>query len=178
MYDPYTGLVWPLRIEKATITATTGLPIGATHDWVTLKFQDKVVVPGDAFVDWDATTQKFITAAEKSSDEMTAKVQSIVYYPSNLLNNVTWHDGSKLSVADFLMSMIMIFDRANKASAIYDEQAVPNFESFTSAFKAFQITDTSPLTVEYYTDYFAQDAELERHHPLAAVLLRRRLPGM
>ncbi len=160
MYDPYTGLVWPLRIEKATITATTGLPIGATHDWVTLKFQDKVVVPGDAFVGWDATTQKFITAAEQSSDEMTAKVQSVVTYPSNLLNNVTWHDGSKLSVADFLMSMIMTFDRANEASAIYDAQAVPNFESFISAFKAFKITDTSPLTVEYYTDYFAQDAEL------------------
>jgi peptide/nickel transport system substrate-binding protein len=37
---------------------------------------------------------------------------------------------------------------------------VPNFESFASAFKAFRITSEKPLTIEYYTDYFAQDAEL------------------
>ena len=159
MYDPYTGLVWPLRIQKADVIAQTGLPIGKTLDWVTLKFQDTITVPGDAFVDWDAKNQKFITAAEQGGT-INVKVESIAYYPSNLFNTITWHDGSKLSVADFLMGMIMTFDRANKDSAIYDEQAVPNFESFKSAFKAFRITSTSPLTVEYYTDYFAQDAEL------------------
>ena len=159
MYDPYTGLVWPLRIEKADVIAETGLPIGKTNDWVTLKFQDKITVPGDAFVGWDAKAQKFITAAEKGG-EITAKVENINYYPSNLFNTITWHDGSKLDMADFLISMIMTFDRANKDSAIYDEQAVPNFESFSSAFKAFRITSEKPLTIEYYTDYFAQDAEL------------------
>jgi len=159
MYDPYTGLVWPLRIEKADVIAQTGLPIGKTNDWVTLKFQPSITVPGDAFVGWDAKNQKFITAAEKGGT-ITAKVENINYYPSNLFSTVTWQDGSKLDMADFLMSMIMTFDRADQASAIYDEQAVPNFQSFSSAFKAFRITSEKPLTIEYYTDYFAQDAEL------------------
>jgi peptide/nickel transport system substrate-binding protein len=159
MYDPYTGLVWPLRIEKADVIAQTGLPIGVTNDWVTLKFQDKITVPSDAYVGWDAEKQTFITAGEQGG-EITAKVENINYYPSNLFTTVTWHDGSKLDMADILMSMIMIFDRANEKSAIYDEQAVPNFQSFESAFKAFRITSEKPLTIEYYTDYFAQDAEL------------------
>jgi peptide/nickel transport system substrate-binding protein len=161
IYDPYTGLVWPLNIDKATVIATQGLPIGKTLDWVDLQFQPQVTVPDDAFVDWDATAQKFVTAAEKYPSGTTAKVESIVTYPSNLFNNVTWHDGSKLSVADFLMTFIMTFDRANESSAIYDEQAVPYFQSFASSFKGFRITDTSPLTIEYYSDLYAQDAELD-----------------
>jgi peptide/nickel transport system substrate-binding protein len=57
--------------------------------------------------------------------------------------------------------MIMAFDRAKKDSAIYDEQAVPNFQSFMSSFKGFRITSTSPLTVEWYSDAYVQDAELD-----------------
>ncbi len=160
MYDPYTGLVWPLRIDHADVIATTGLPMGKTLDWVNLKFQDTITVPSDAYVDWDAKNQKWITAGEKGGT-ITAKVESITYYPSNLFNTITWHDGSKLSLADFMMGMIMTFDRANKDSAIYDEQAVPGFQSFMTAFKGFRITSTSPLTVEYYTDQFFADAELD-----------------
>ena len=59
------------------------------------------------------------------------------------------------------MGMIMTFDRANKDSKIYDDQAVPNFQSFMQSFKGFRITSTSPLTVEYYTDLYAADAELD-----------------
>ncbi len=48
---------------------------------------------------------------------------------ADLFDKVTWHDGTKLSVADFLMTMIMTFDRANKDSKIYDDAALPNFQS-------------------------------------------------
>jgi peptide/nickel transport system substrate-binding protein len=161
MPDPYTGLAWPENLEKATVIAKQGLPISKTLDWVDLKFQPEIKVPGDAYVDWDPKTQKFITAAEKFPSGTTAKTESIAVYPKNLFDKVTWHDGSKLSPADFVMMMIMTFERANTASAIYDEQAVPNFQSFMSSFKGFRITSTSPLTIEYYSDVYAQDAELD-----------------
>ncbi len=267
MNDPYTGLVWPLRIDKAEVTVQTGLPVGKTLDWVSLKTADKISVPPDALVDWNPKAQTFITAADalktgaqiasvktKANDlagaidwtkkfDVTAlgtyltavgafyttttgnaldvtsaladkantdtlngkvkdvtsaaapadkqkvlaqfaidfltgldttntfargaidfsqaKLKSVVTYPANLFDTVKWHDGSPLSVADFVMGMIMTFDRAYPQSAIYDPQAVPGFQSFESSFKGFRITSTSPLTIEYYTDSFAQDAELD-----------------
>ena len=36
MPDPYTGLSWPLRAEKAEVTVQTGLPVATNLDWVTL----------------------------------------------------------------------------------------------------------------------------------------------
>ncbi len=54
----------------------------------------------------------------------------------------------------------MEFDRADEASAIYDPQAVPNFEAFANVFKGFRITSTDPIVVEFYTDSVAADAEL------------------
>jgi len=160
MYDPYTGLVWPLRIEKGAVTALEGLPVGKTHDWVTLDFAPEIKVPEDAWVDWNAKDQKFITAKEKAPDGMTAKIKSVVTYPADLFKTVKWHDGSPLSPADFVMALILTFDRAKEESAIYDEAAVPNFESFMSSFKGVKIVSTDPLVIEYYTDFYYQDAEL------------------
>lgn len=36
--NPYTGLQLPQRLERAEVTVETGLPVGATYDWVTLEF--------------------------------------------------------------------------------------------------------------------------------------------
>ena len=160
MYDPYTGLVWPLRIEKAEVVAQTGLPIGVTNDWVKLSFADKIDVPADAWVDWDAKTQTFITAGTKFPDGLTAKRKTTYYYPADLYKTVKWHDGSPFSVADIVMGTIITFDRPNKDSKIYDEQAVPGFEAFLPDFKGVKIVSTDPLVVEYYTDTFQLDAEL------------------
>ena len=283
MPDPYTGLNWPIVFDKATVTATQGLPIGKTLDWVTLNTVPSITVPDDADVNWDAKAQKFITEADykkgradsaavtaqaaklagaadltqmvapastpapaatpvatatpaplssgaqvlskvitdlatfydqnsgssvdtqvasaltagqagletevaniagmttdaaKQNEiatfamnfvgtatngyyQSTSKIMSSITYPSDLFDKVTWHDGTKLSVADFLMSMIMTFDRADKNSAIYDDQAVPNFQSFMQGFVGFRITSTSPLTVEYYANVYSADAELD-----------------
>ncbi|HEY5269157.1 MAG TPA: ABC transporter substrate-binding protein, partial [Anaerolineales bacterium] len=75
MNDPYTGLVWPLRAEKAELTVQTGLPVFKSLDWITLTTADTIAVPADAWVDWDATTQKFIPAG----DGKTAKIKSTIY---------------------------------------------------------------------------------------------------
>jgi peptide/nickel transport system substrate-binding protein len=156
MWDPFTGLIWPLRAERAEVTMLTGLPVGKTLDWVTLSFADQIDVPADAWGDWDAATQTFIPVGEGK----TAKVKSVVYYPADLFTTVRWHDGSAVSVGDFVMGMIMTFDRAKEASPIYDEQAVPNYESFMSVFKGVKIVSTDPLVIETYTDSYSQDAEL------------------
>jgi len=160
LFDPYTGLLWPMRIEKGEVTMQDGLTVGKTLDWVTLKFEPEIKVPADAWVDWDAKTQKFITAAEAHPEGMTAKRKSVGYYPGDM-KNIRWHDGSPVTMGDLIMSLIMTFDRAKKDSAIYDEQAVPNFEPFIASFKGIKIISTDPLVYEYYSDVYYQDAEVD-----------------
>lgn len=160
VYDPYTGLVWPMRMEKMEVTIKEGLPVGKTLDWVTLDFEPEIKVPEDAWVDWDATAQKFITAKEKYPDGQTALRKSVQYYPADMFETVKWHDGSNLSMADMVMGMIMTFDRAKPESKIYDEQAVPGFETFMQTFKGIKIVSTDPVVIEYYSDNYSLDAEL------------------
>ena len=157
MPDPYTGLYWPLRVDKATVTAQTGLPVSASLPWVTLTTADSISVPADAWADWDATAQKFIPAG----DGKTAKIKVVMTYPKNLFTTVKWHDGSNLSVADFVMQMIMTFDEGKPESPIYDEDLAGNLTAFLSHFKGVKITSTSPLTIETYDDNFYADAELD-----------------
>jgi len=155
MPDPYTGLRWPLRAERAELVAQADLPIFKSLDWLTLTTADSIAVPADAWLDWDATTQMFVPAG----DGLTAKIKSTVIYPADMFDTVTWHDGSKISVADFVMAMILTFDRAKPESAIYDESAVPSFDSFMAAFKGVRIVSTNPLVIETYSDNYSSDAE-------------------
>ena len=156
MPDPFTGLYWPLRIESADITVLDSVPpVNQTHDWVTLNTAAEIPIPTDAWVDWDATTQTFIEAGEGK----TAKLRNVVTYPADFFETVKWHDGSNVTMGDVVMSLIMTFDRAKPESAIYDEQAVPIFESFMSGFRGVKIASTDPLVVEYYTDTVEPDAE-------------------
>lgn len=161
MPDPYTGLAWPLRAEKADVVIQTGLPVATNLDWVNLTFEDTITVPADAWVDWDATTQKFITAGEKFPDGLTAKTKSVVYYPADMYQTVKWHDGSAISAADFVMAMIMQFDRSKEAAAIYDADTVGNFDAFLSHFKGVQIVSTDPLVIATWDDNYFADAELD-----------------
>ncbi|MBI2334017.1 MAG: P-loop NTPase, partial [Chloroflexi bacterium] len=144
MADPYTGLYWPLRAESAEVTVQTGLPVGTNTDWVTLNTADAVTVPADAWVDWDAATQTFVPAG----DGLTAKAKVVMTYPADLYEVTKWHDGSNLSAGDFVMRIIMAFDQAKAESAIFDEDAVPNFEAFKSTFKGVKIVSTHFLTDE------------------------------
>ncbi|MBN2389539.1 MAG: ABC transporter substrate-binding protein [Anaerolineae bacterium] len=158
--DPYTGLWWPNRIERAEVTVQEGLPVFKTLDWVTLDFAPEIVVPDDAWAGWDAETQTFLTASEVYTEPMTAKRKSVVYYPDDLYDAVKWHDGSSFSIADVVMYMIMQFDTAQEASAIYDESVVPGYESWLSGnFRGVRIVSEDPLVIETYSDYYELDAE-------------------
>ena len=160
MPDPYTGLRWPLRAESGDLVVQTGIPVQTNLDWVNLSSEDTITVPGDAWVDWDPATQKFITADEKFPDGLTAKSKGTVYYPADMFDTVKWHDGSNLSVADFVMYMIETFDYSKEGSAIYDEDTAGNLEAFLSYFKGVQIVSTDPLTIVTYSDNVYSDAEL------------------
>ncbi len=160
MYDPYTGLLWPLRIEKADVVVKEGLPVGKTLDWVNLEFAPEITVPADAWIDWDAANQVFVTVGEKNPEGLTALRKTTLYYPADMFETVKWHDGANLSLADFVFGMIMTFDRAKPESAIYDAQAEPQFLPFQENFRGFKIVSTEPLVIEYYSDTYSLDAEL------------------
>lgn len=160
MPDPYTGLAWPQRIERAKVVAQEGLPIAKTLDWVDLKFEPEIQVPADAWADWDAVNQKFITVGEKFPEGTTALVKTTVVYPNDLFKMIKWHDGSPLTIGDFVMGMILTFDPGKPESPIYDEASAESLDSFLSHFKGVRVVSTDPLTIETYDDYYLLDAEL------------------
>mgnify|MGYP001036826411 FL=1 len=157
--DPYTGLVWPQRLQTADVTVQEGLPVGQTLDWFTLTTAAEIAVPAEAWADWDAVNQRFITVGEKFPEGVTALVKSTVVYEDDLFETVTWHDGSPMSMGDFVMNMVMTFDRGKAESAIYDEAYVPSLDAYLSHFKGVQVTSTDPLTIVTYDDLYYLDAE-------------------
>jgi peptide/nickel transport system substrate-binding protein len=157
--DPFTGLNLPQRIERAEVFVEEGLPVGVTHDWVTLEFVSGIDVPEDAWVDWDAAEQRFITAGEAYPDGRTSLSRNVVYYPADLYDTVAWHDGSPFSIGDVVLNMILTFDRAKEESEIHDPATVAGFNSFMSGFRGVRILSENPLVIETYRDNYALDAE-------------------
>jgi peptide/nickel transport system substrate-binding protein len=153
--DPRDGVRWPGRIERAEICVQEGLAIEVTHDWLTVESVPEIVVPPDAWADWDAAQQRFITVGERFPEGTTALRKSVAYYPKDIFT-VPLQDGSTLSMGDFILHTILRFDRAKEASAIYDESAVPNFDAFMETFKGVKFITDDPeygLVVETYSDF-------------------------
>jgi peptide/nickel transport system substrate-binding protein len=160
--DPFTGLRYPQRIERAEITIKEGLPVGQSEDskeWLTLTFEPEIAVPEDAWVDWNAADQVFVTAAEKFPEGVTANQKTVVYYPSELYST-TWHDGSPFDVADIVLNMIFYFDRGKEESAIFDSAEAGPVEAALQSFRGIRIVSEDPLVIETYTDAFALEADL------------------
>jgi peptide/nickel transport system substrate-binding protein len=158
--DPFTGLALPQRLERAEVTVQEGLPVFKTLDWISLDTAGEIQVPADAWVDWDAANQTFITAGDKYPDGLSALTKSTVYYPSGMFDSVKWHDGSALSAADFVMNMIMVFDQSYPESEIFDESTVAALDSFLASFRGVRIVSTDPLVIETYSDAYNIDAEI------------------
>jgi len=72
---------------------------------------------------------------------------------------VKWHDGSPITMGDFMLNMILTFDRGKPESAIYDESAVPTLDALMSHFKGVKIASVDPLVIETYDDQYYLDAE-------------------
>jgi peptide/nickel transport system substrate-binding protein len=136
-----------------------GLPVDSSLEWVTLEFVPEIVVPDDAWSDWDAEKQVFITAGERYTETQTTASKVVMYYEEDLFDKMTWHDGSPLTLADVVMAVILNFDRSKEASPYYDESSVPGFETFMAAFKGWKIASEDPLVIELYTDAYQLDVE-------------------
>jgi peptide/nickel transport system substrate-binding protein len=156
--DPFTGLSWPQRIKTAELTVEEGLPVNQTHDWFTLDFAKAIAVPEDAWIDWDVAEQRFITVGEAHPEGLTARTKAVIYYDDNLYA-MQWHDGTHMALADFVLGMILAFDRAREASPLFDEAYLPAFESFQDHFRGWRIVRTDPLVIESYSDQIFPDAE-------------------
>jgi peptide/nickel transport system substrate-binding protein len=158
--DPTDAMPMPQRIESAAITAKTGLPIIQTEDWVTLDFDTSITVPPDAWAAWNGSTQEFISYGDfyTGTPAPEVLVKSVVTYPADLFDTVKWHDGSPLSMGDFVMAMILPFDRTDGLSAIYDPSALSHQDIV-----AFRIASVDPLIIETYLSAFQLDAELNVH---------------
>ena len=159
MPDPYTGLFLPHRVERAEVTVQEDLPVGKTYDWIDLQFAPEIVVPTDAWSDWDAANERWITVGERFPEGVTALRKITIHYPADLYDTVKWHDGSAFSAADIVLGMILTFDRGNEASFVYDPAAAPALRSFLSAFRGVKILSVDPLVIETYTDTWFLDAE-------------------
>ena len=155
--NPTDGLPMTQRIESAAVTVQNGLPVQDSSDWLTLDFASTIDVPADAWSEWDAENEVFITAADQYPGGITAKVKSVVTYPSDLFTSVQWHDGSALSIGDFVMGMILPEDRSDENSLLHDESAYGYFG--TDGIKGIRITSEDPLMIETYTDNWQLDAE-------------------
>lgn len=156
-FNPYTGLGIPGRVERVEMVVEEGYPMNS--DWVELSFEPEVVVPDDAWAGWDAENQVFLTAADVYTETQTALLKSTVYYPEGMSENLTWHDGSPVTAADFVMGMITTFDLANPDSPYYEEALAPGLEQFLASFKGVRIASTDPLVIEHWTDAGSLDAE-------------------
>jgi peptide/nickel transport system substrate-binding protein len=145
-------------MKSADVYVQKGLPVVKTLNWLTLNFVPSINVPPDAWIDWDAVGERFITAGEMHPKGLKARTKTVVRYADNLWEG-KWHDGSKLSLADFMFSFILGFDRANPKSPIFDEAAVPALRTFMSHFRGARILEKNPLVVEIYSDQIFPDAE-------------------
>jgi peptide/nickel transport system substrate-binding protein len=156
--DPFTGLFWPQLIKSAEVYVQKGLPVTKSHNWLTLSFVPSIEVPRDAWIDWDPVAEHFVTVGERHPKGLKARTKTVVRYIDGLFE-MRWHDGGRLSLADFVFSFILGFDRAQPKSPIFDEAAVPAMKTFMSHFRGARIVEKNPLVVEIYSDQLFPDAE-------------------
>lgn len=157
--DPFTGLHWPHRLEKAEVYVKEGLPVAKTLDWVDLEFVNEIVVPEDAWADWDPVAQRFLTTGEVFPEGVTAERMTRVYFRDDFFETSKWHDGSPVTLADIIYYWILEWDRGMEESAIFDETAVADLIRTRQSFRGWKIISEDPLVFEYYSDSYALDAE-------------------
>jgi len=154
VYNPYTGLPMPLRMESVTMEVERGVPTSSSSDWLSISYVDKVEVPTDAWYDWDVENKEVITAPPGT----TVKCKVVVNF-GDCIGEVKYHDGSVMSMADWIVPWVIDFEQADPDSSIYDESSLPEFESEMGQMKGMRIVSEKPLIIEYYTDYLTREAE-------------------
>ena len=164
--DPLSGLYHANRIESADVTIANALPVefaGTPPGWCSLTVLGEgefITIPDDTWSAWNATTQSWETAVDRFPNPANriANRKCVFVYPSDIFD-FPMHDGSTLSLADFLAEMILPLDIAQAASPIYESGRVAAFDAFMSQWKGYRITSVSPLTIEVYGHDWYLDPE-------------------
>jgi peptide/nickel transport system substrate-binding protein len=156
--DPFTGLFRPVCVQSAEVTAVEGTPVQKSLDWVDVKFVPSIDVPGDTWIAWDSKEEKFLTVKEKNPEGLKARTKTVVKFAPNLFKR-HFHDGTPQTLADLMLSLAIGFERVVKDSPLFDESAVPGFETFVQFFRGVRVVQEDPLVVEVYSDRFYPDAE-------------------
>jgi peptide/nickel transport system substrate-binding protein len=156
--DPFTGLFWPQHVVSAEVLVQQDVPVIKTLDWVSVERAEEILVPADAWLDWDSGGGRWITAAEKHPDGLTARTRVRVNFVADYLER-RWHDGSRVSLADLVLPWILTFERGDPASPLYDVADAAAIDVFKRHFRGRRIVSTEPLVVDYYSDQIFPDAE-------------------
>ena len=158
--DPHTGLYVSHLVDEAICTVPSGLPMEPTHDYVAVEYEDEIRVPEDAWCAWSVDQGAFVTVGERHPDGLTARTKTVCTFTDDLFDNL-WHDGSHVSVADFVMRFILRFEQGDEGSWLYDVSKAWEFRTFLRGFKGARITSTDPLTIEVYDDRVCPDPETQ-----------------
>jgi peptide/nickel transport system substrate-binding protein len=153
--NPYTGLPMANRIVNATVDVLTGEQVMSSSSWCKLNFVPSITVPTDAWYDWNSTTEQPITAPAGT----TANARVTVNY-GDPIGTVKYHDGSVMSLADWVVTWGLDFERNDPKSVFYDDSSAPDFAAFKDIFRGWKIDSVHPLVIEYYVNYKTIDAEL------------------
>jgi peptide/nickel transport system substrate-binding protein len=169
LIHPHTGVPMPSMIKHAKVEVLEGRPVGifpvtVEDGWCELEFVDAITVPGDAWCDWDAVNQVFLTADEVYPGGVTDAVSKVtIEYEAGVTDGtLKWHDGSPFSFADMVFGLIIgfPFDRAKPESEIYDDTQVASYESGMSSFRGIKYLSQNPVIVECYSTGISLYAEL------------------
>ncbi|HDN01499.1 MAG TPA: ABC transporter substrate-binding protein, partial [Candidatus Bathyarchaeota archaeon] len=153
--NPYTAISMPNRVEELTLYLQKDIPVIQVADWYKLEKVDKVEVPADAWYAFDPINEKVITAGEAGVKYAKAKV---VANFGDMIGKMEYHDGTNMSLGDWLLQFSLAFARANPDHPLYDENYVQGLNLWRRTFVAWRIVSEHPLIIEVYHNYTALEA--------------------
>ncbi|MEM1867829.1 MAG: ABC transporter substrate-binding protein [Thermosphaera sp.] len=154
LIDHHSGLPASDMVRSVSVYALKELLI--TSSWVNLTFVDRIDVPPDAWYAYNVSGGRIVTAGEAGIS--SAKVKVVVNY-GDVIGKIRYHDGSNMSLADWILPWLLRFARVDPNSPLYDGAAVLGFQSWRSMFAGWRIVNQDPLVIEYYGNFTALEAE-------------------
>lgn len=159
--NPFTGNYMPNHIKQVEVTILEGYPVSKApeSDWVTLEFVDEIQVPGDAWLYWDPSVQRYLTVDEVYPEGLTAPRKSVIHYEDDMFEKVKWHDGSPYTIGDMLLPHILSWDRGFEEGLIYDPAEDASIKSAIANARGWRILSEDPFVYEVYSESWYIDAE-------------------
>ena len=155
--DPHSALPVLERAVSAEVYVLNGTDTQSSSSWLKLTFVNSIPVPPDAWWGFNVSSNRVITAGE--AGVKSARVKVVVNY-GDVIGKIKYHDGTTMSMADWVIGWPLTFARVDPSSPLYDAAAVPSFQAWREYFIAQRFVSTSPLVIEYYVNYTSPDVEL------------------